>query len=239
MAYNSGSIINCYVKRDLTVNLYDEKLVPYLYGYAGGIVGLSTGYISNSYYEGDINITCQNRSSFTNWTFGGYTYCYFYCGGLAGSSASIVNCYVDGNVEGSALAATWVQQTNSVNPRYGMSYCMVGALIGRGSISNSFTTALQVSAASALSYKQTGCAGTISGSELINNNCYYNSNCSLTGLDTTYLSGKACNVMNLKSRTWIINNLNFDEYNGITDIEVGKVWILQDGQYPKLWFELK
>lgn len=92
-----------------------------------------------------------------------------------------------------------------------------------GTVKCSFADLTELTSTSTFSYVKT--LGEIDAA-----NNFYNSDIVLpqaTPLVTINYSGTATSSINYTSRTWLLQNLGWDE----------SIWRLQDGQLPKLWFE--
>ena len=118
VGYNSGKITHCYAKGTISVSRHSSFEVGGLVGEsypasavveesyadvdvttvstlgisAGGLVGISTGAIYNSYALGDVSVTCNNTHSVGSFVGGGLA-------GLGGGETRISQCYATGNVD--------------------------------------------------------------------------------------------------------------------------------------------
>ena len=135
----------------------------------------------------------------------------------AGTNVTINNCFAIGTAK----------SNNRYNPTIGG---LVGTCSNNTTITNSFASMnLKLSLHSDSRFH----IGYITGEGGNVQNCYQSSSISITGSEygEVYEDGQhgiATSDYNLKSVTFIRNNLGWDE----------DIWYLEDGQYPKLRFEL-
>ena len=51
-------------------------------------------------------------------------------------------------------------------------------------------------------------------------------------------SDVSASANNMKSPTWVKGTLEYKEFVDIAGVEDDNVWILEEGELPKLWFEV-
>lgn len=227
-ATNNGSIFNCSVISDCSQSLYNLDSSVYAMGVSvGGITGYqsTTGIISNCYYQGMLYIAAKNETYMGNQ--GLSTSTQGAMGGIAGGNdGKIENCYVKGRLDmtvsgyyinsslGGISASTVLKIQND----------MLVSNSSDGTINSSFVDLTGI-----FSHCLWDNVNTIGKNSSI---CFYNSTIQLSEDDawtTITHGGVATSSINYTSRIWIFNNLGWDE----------SVWVLQDGEYPKLRFELE
>ncbi|MBE5732202.1 MAG: hypothetical protein E7353_04105 [Clostridiales bacterium] len=209
VAYNTGTINACAVNIECQ-DVYSNSYYN-LNVFVGMICGYSNNEIKNCYYKGnvDISITCGDVDGRYNGYLGGI------CGWGEGS-VSITNCYLGGNI-----VVDW--------PNLYIGGDVAGSFLCSditAEICNSFiasTSLVSVSYDSFYDYERYNSIKIFNGYGLQDDkNCFANQ-------DLDMKEGTSCNIINFTSLTWIRNNLGWDE----------SIWYLQDGQYPKLRFELE
>lgn len=227
-ATNNGSIFNCSVISDCSQSIYNLDSSVYAMGVSvGGITGYqsTTGIISNCYYQGMLYIAAKNETYMGNQ--GLSTSTQGAMGGIAGGNdGKIENCYVKGRLDmtvsgdyinsslGGISASTVLKIQND----------MLVSDSSNGTINSSFVDLTGI-----FSHCLWDNVNTIGKNSSI---CFYNSTIQLSEDDawtTITHGGVATSSINYTSRIWIFNNLGWDE----------SVWVLQDGEYPKLRFELE
>ena len=201
VGYNSGDITNSYAAGNVSATAF--------YAYAGGLVGYNSGGILNSYATGNVSATSTGSSSYAS----------AYAGGLVGyntSSGGITNSYATGDVSATADVSAYA-----------------GGLVGsnyRGSITNSYATG-NVSATGYYAYAG-GLVGENDGGSITN--CYrysgqtfYRKKGSTTYSTASNTLGTAVSLENLKSPSWVNENLWTIEF---------EIWDFSNG-YPTLDYE--
>ena len=235
VCYNTGSITYCYSDG---YALYEKKESSSYY-YFGSIVGYNTGTVSYCYADAVWSGYFSSKSFNGG---GGSAYGYF--GGLVGySSTTVLNSYVNCAFTAEAYASAYYDSYYGYT--YGSTCCVyVGGICGVGSANSCYTTGtittkVKYGAAQSHIYINlycitngqatncfTDCVPTYKESKTCTSNggkCYYYSNV-YSCTRATYTS-----KYNLTSTAFLRNNLGWDE----------SIWYLQDGQYPKLRFELE
>ena len=243
VGYNSGSILNSYA----TGAVIATSSSPYSgsNAYAGGLVGYNDGgSITNSYATGNVRATSTSTSTIIS--------SYAFAGGLVGynyGGSIILNSYATGEVSATssrshAYAGGLVGINNSgdnitnsyatgeVSATSSYSYAYAGGLVGvnSGSILNSYATG-NVSATGSSNAYAGGLVGSNSGSIT---NCYrysgqtfYRKKGSDTYSTASNTLGTAVSLENLKSPSWVYENL----WTAETEI-----WDFSNG-YPTLDYE--
>ena len=203
VGYNSGgSILNCYATGEVSATSSGSSAL------AGGLVGSNSGDITNSYAAGNVSAT------FTSSRYAADAY----AGGLVGiNSGDILNSYAAGNVSA----------TSSNYNAY------AGGLVGinSGDITNSYAAG-EVSATADDSAYAGGLVGYNNSGDITN--CYrysgqtfYRKNGSTTYSTASNTEGTAVSLDNLKSPSWVNENL----WTAETEI-----WDFSNG-YPTLDYE--
>ena len=220
VGYNSGDILNSYATGDVSATAYK-------YAYAGGLVGENAGgSITNSYAAGDVSATASSSNSNA----------YAYAGGLVGDNdgGSITNSYATGNVSATSTSTYTSASTSSSYT----AYAYAGGLVGRnnsGDITNSYAagnvSATYTSASSSSAYAG-GLVGFNVGGSITN--CYrysgqtfYRKKGSTTYSTASNTLGTAVSLENLKSPSWVNENLWTIEF---------EIWDFSNG-YPTLDYE--
>ena len=229
--YNKGVIENLGVE-NFTVN------VGYSYDvYAGGLVGYNSGDILNSYATGEVSATSS----------------YAYAGGLVGynNSGSILNSYATGDVSASSAYDAYAGGLVGYNYRgsitnsyatgkvsatggsYSGSYAYAGGLVGynSGDITNSYATG-NVSATYSGVYAgglvgRNDDDGSITNCYRYSGQTFYRKNGSDTYSTASNTEGTAVSLDNLKSPSWVNENL--------WTVET-EIWDFSNG-YPTLDYE--
>ena len=232
--YNSGSILNSYAAGNVRASSGDHA-------YAGGLVGYNSGDILNSYATGNVSATG-----------GSYSGDYAYAGGLVGrnSGGSITNSYATGEVSATSSysgayagglvgyndgSITNSYATGNVRATSFGSPADAGGLVGYndggGSITNSYAAG-DVSATADRSADAGGLVGSNGGGSITN--CYrysgqtfYHKQGSNTYSTASNTLGTAVSLDNLKSPSWVYENL----WTAETEI-----WDFSNG-YPTLDYE--
>lgn len=233
--YNTGTITYCSSNGYVT---YGEKGTGSYY--VGGMVAYNTGNISYCYADASFS---EDTYSFA-YKEGGHSSGYF--GGLVGfSSGSISYSYSNCNMKIEGNASSYYDSIFSVT--YGSScHIYVGGICATGTINYCYSIG-SISAKCTRSTEQGSASATAYALAPRANSCFSACNISCSGATVgrtycasqqanTYYSGNyTCTVVpttsayNLTSKTFIKNMLGWDE----------SIWILEDGQYPKLRFEIK
>ena len=242
VGYNDyGSITNSYATGSAraTATAYPS------YAYAGGLVGRNGGSITNSYAAGNVSATYTSTSTRSN----------AYAGGLAGynSGGSILNCYATGDVSAngsysSAYAGGLVGYNNSgsilnsyatgdVSATSSYSSAYAGGLVGynyRGSITNSYATGnVSATASSSGDYAYAGGlvgynnSGDITNCYRYSGQTFYRKEGSDTYSTASNTLGTAVSLDNLKSPSWVNENLWTIEF---------EIWDFSNG-YPMVDYE--
>ena len=211
VGYNSGDILNSYATGNVSATSYSSSASAY----AGGLVGSNDdgGSILNSYATGNVRAATSTSSSASA-----------YAGGLVGyndDGGSILNSYATGNV--SATGSSFAVNAGG----------LVGSNSG-GSILNSYAAG-NVSATATSSSSSAyagGLVGSNSGGSITN--CYrysgqtfYRKSGSTTYSTASNTLGTAVSLENLKSPSWVNENL----WTAETEI-----WDFSNG-YPTLDYE--
>ena len=240
---NNGTIYMC---SSYGICFDNEGLINNCISYAIGFADFSTysstvygGIVANN--RGRIE-SCVAKLNETIKTTFGYRNQTLYIGGIAGNNwynAIIRNCYVEYNLAltvGNHTTGTLnlkicpiAYNINSYSDEPEIVNCYVTGKISfeRLSAGGSMTTTLCTNSTDIGVFIALDEIPPYPTTSIATNfyNCYYNQD-----LYTSYISGGImCNKLNIKSREWIIKNLKWDE----------NIWYLQDGQYPKLWFEVE
>ena len=204
VGYNSGSILNSYAAGNVSATSSSS------YAYAGGLVGYNYyGSITNSYAAGKVSATTTSSNA--------------HAGGLVGYNyyGSITNSYATGNARATSTSS------------YASTYAFAGGLVGynSGGILNSYATG-NVSATGSSSYVYAG--GLVGYNDGSITNCYrysgqtfYRKIGSTTYSTASNSEGTAVSLENLKSPSWVYENL----WTAETEI-----WDFSNG-YPMVDYE--
>ena len=180
----------------------------------GGLIGCNTGFVNNCFSKGTI---VEHSGDADDRDVGSIT-----MGGLVGENwAYITNCYSECNITSYGIDVTTRKPTDRAGGIAGEQYTE-----GRfencyfiGSAHYGIVETVNSSDNEGTTLNNCFCLGTFSATRGLNiNNCYSYS-------DSDY----ATNLANFKSRSFILNVLGWSE----TD------WYLEDGEYPKLRFEVE
>lgn len=234
--YNAGTITYCYSNGYVT---YGEKGKGSYY--VGGMVAYNTGNISYCYADASFSEDTYSSA----YKGGGYS-AEGYFGGLVGYSSGLIshsysNCNITITGEARSSYDSYYHLT------YGSNCSItVGGICATGTINYCYSVG-SISATCTRQTAQGSAAAKVYGLAPTTNSCFSTCNISCSGATSTsvycarektntYYSGNyTCSIVpatsayNLTSRTFIKNTLGWDE----------SIWCLQDGQYPKLWFELE
>ena len=201
---DGGSILNSYATGDVSATATATSTIITSYANAGGLVGYNSGDITNSYATGNVSATSSRSAADA--------------GGLVGSnSGGITNSYATGEV--------------SATSSYSSAYA--GGLVGGYSvdITNSYATGNVSATSSRSSAYAGGLVGSTSGDIT---NCYrysgqtfYRKQGSDTYSTASNTLGTAVSLENLKSPSWVNENL----WTAETEI-----WDFSNG-YPTLDYE--
>ena len=230
---NGGSITNSYAAGNVSAT---STAYP-SYAYAGGLVGYNSGDILNSYATGEVSATSS----------------YAYAGGLVGynNSGSILNSYATGDVSASSAYDAYAGGLVGYNYRgsitnsyatgkvsatggsYSGSYAYAGGLVGynSGDITNSYATG-NVSATYSGVYAgglvgRNDDDGSITNCYRYSGQTFYRKNGSDTYSTASNTEGTAVSLDNLKSPSWVNENL--------WTVET-EIWDFSNG-YPTLDYE--
>ncbi len=206
VGYNSGDILNSYATGEVRATSSGSS------AYAGGLAGYNSGSILNSYAAGDVRATSSSSNNSSA-----------YAGGLVGynNSGGITNSYATGDVSATATSTST------------RSYAYAGGLVGSnsGDITNSYATG-NVSATGFYSADAGGLVGENDGGSITN--CYrysgqtfYRKQGSDTYSTASNTLGTAVSLDNLKSPSWVNENLWTIEF---------EIWDFSNG-YPTLDYE--
>ena len=211
VAYNVGTITNCYADATFFATINADQYHYYSrYGYVGGLVGYSSTTIENCYVNCNFTTQCYA---------GEYQNVYLYVGGICGIG-DILGCYTTGKF--SATASRYYKE----------------GYTGNGGISVRLYTLTNGTAMQSI----TDCAGTCSLPRgythrpiyvcSLGSPYYYNNGCysSYSVVDYTNKgTPQEIQPYNIISKNFILNILGWGE----------DVWYLEDGEYPKLRFEVE
>ena len=240
VGYNSGSILNSYATGNVSATSTSSS-----YAYAGGLVGDNdSGDITNSYAAGDVSATGSSSAyagGLVGYNSGDITNSYAtgevsataddpaYAGGLVGyNSGDILNSYATGEV-GATSTPTYT---------YAYAYAYAGGLVGynSGSILNSYATGDVSATSTSISSDAYAYAGGLVGRNNSGSitNCYrysgqtfYRKEGSDTYSTASNTEGTAVSLDNLKSPSWVNENLWTIEF---------EIWDFSNG-YPTLDYE--
>ena len=215
VAKNNGSIEQCVVTGDIKGSTNSETAI-----YFGGLAGTSSGIIKNSYVNANLTIYNTKKGDVSG-----------DIGGLVGENrGSITSSYVSGTISGS------ISGHGANDYRVTRVYVHIGSIVGTGSgCIDCFSSLTGHITASSNAY--TGYTGYLYCYEGIisygnSTNCYSVTQSLVWASGATWFedkSGTITNIYNLTSVNFLRANLAWDE----------SIWFIQDGDLPKLRFELE
>lgn len=197
----------------------------------GGISSYNTGTIKNCKVILNTNIIFES----------GYNSDTYIAGIACQSEGQIENCYVEYGLTINYNVISYAEHPSlyvaglCVYNKGEMSDCYISGMISITTNSNRGSAWLGMDKIQGVS--GTKCFSALSSLSITYSNFNYGPNCIYgsnyynqdVNCNLNISGGTGCNAINFMSRKWIQSNLGWDE----------SIWYLQDGQYPKLWFEVE
>ncbi len=237
VAYNEGLIENSAYTGQIKIEntFYPTTTNKYngnTYCVGGLVGGGNNGSVVNCYSNASINITECNKVE-DDGEYRRECYCDVSIGGLVGHQKTVQNSYAVGDVYYKTKENPWsgvLDPAESIQTRHGYLEISTAAL---GHIDEQLNTFEAITKdENCMKYENRSWKGGGSGSYI-----YYSVSVKTSSGNDCY-SSTTTNVTNFKSRDFVVEKLTWGEFVDEEHVSEGNVWVLVNGEFPKLWFEI-